>query len=187
MYRVLLIDDRALPRVALRELLAATGEIEILGEADSLASATHDLTERAEAIVADYCSLVTGDSGSLARSLVLLNVPPTAPTSEASAAGWLSRDAEPAELLAAIASVSAGTSHISSALATPDGTRQLSRRELEVMRALAVGQTNREIAADLGISIKTIDTHRGHVLKKLGLRNNSDITRFAIRTGFIRP
>ncbi len=43
---------------------------------------------------------------------------------------------------------------------------------------------DRQIASELGISIKTIDTHRGHVLKKLQLRNNSDITRFAIRNGY---
>ena len=52
---------------------------------------------------------------------------------------------------------------------------------------LAGGMTNREIAQQLGISVKTIDTHRGHVLKKLRLRNNSDITRFAIRHGFVSP
>ena len=50
---------------------------------------------------------------------------------------------------------------------------------------LAAGKTNREIADTLSISVKTVDTHRGHVLKKLRLRNNSDITRFAISNGLI--
>lgn len=61
----------------------------------------------------------------------------------------------------------------------------LSKREFEVMCFLATGMTNREIAQELGISVKTIDTHRGHVLKKLHLRNNSDITRFAIRHSLV--
>ncbi len=67
------------------------------------------------------------------------------------------------------------------------GSGALSPRELEVMRALAAGGTNRELAAELGISIKTIDTHRLNVLRKLGLRNNADLTRFAITRGLIRP
>jgi DNA-binding NarL/FixJ family response regulator len=63
----------------------------------------------------------------------------------------------------------------------------LSPREREVLIGLATGQTNRELAELLSISVKTVDTHRGHVLKKLGARNNSDMTRFAIRVGQVTP
>lgn len=61
----------------------------------------------------------------------------------------------------------------------------LSERERQVAAALAEGLTNREIAQTHGISVKTIDTHRGHMLKKLGLRNNADVARFAIRVGLV--
>ena len=61
----------------------------------------------------------------------------------------------------------------------------LSQREFQVLTYLAAGKTNREIAELLSISVKTVDTHRGHVLKKLKLRNNSDITRFAIQNGLM--
>lgn len=61
----------------------------------------------------------------------------------------------------------------------------LTDREFEVMRKLALGQTNREIAAQLFISPKTVDTHRASILRKLELRNNSDITRFAIGIGVV--
>lgn len=64
---------------------------------------------------------------------------------------------------------------------------KLSARELEVAYLLVRGQTCREIATALGISIKTIDTHRAHVLKKLALRNNVALTRFMIRHGFVTP
>ena len=64
---------------------------------------------------------------------------------------------------------------------------RLSPREAQVLDRLAGGTTNREIADELSISVKTVDTHRGHVLKKLRLRNNSDITRFAIRVGRVVP
>ena len=53
------------------------------------------------------------------------------------------------------------------------------------MEMLSRGLTNREIAEHLQISIKTVETHRGHVLKKLGLRNNSELTRFAVRHGYV--
>jgi two-component system invasion response regulator UvrY len=64
---------------------------------------------------------------------------------------------------------------------------RLSPREAEVMRKLAGGATNREIADELSLSVKTVDTHRGNLLRKLRLRNNSDITRFAIRLGEVTP
>lgn len=75
------------------------------------------------------------------------------------------------------------------ALLRPDtsqpGSLELSSREFQVLELLAQGWTNREIADHLHISIKTIDTHRGHVLKKLRLRNNSDLTRFAVKHGYV--
>ena len=61
----------------------------------------------------------------------------------------------------------------------------LSPREQQVAELLALGKTNREIAQSLSISVKTVDSHRGHALKKLGLRNNSELTRFAVRTGLV--
>lgn len=62
---------------------------------------------------------------------------------------------------------------------------QLTPREMEVARALAYGLPNRKIAAELGISIKTVDTHRAHVLRKLAVRNNVQLARLAIRRGWV--
>lgn len=64
---------------------------------------------------------------------------------------------------------------------------ELTNRELEVAYMLARGETNREISTALGISIKTIDTHRGHLLKKLGCRNNVALVRLMIRDGLVTP
>jgi DNA-binding NarL/FixJ family response regulator len=63
----------------------------------------------------------------------------------------------------------------------------LSMRELQVLRRLALGNTNREIARAYHISIKTVDTYRSRILKKLGLRNNAELSRFAIQNGLIEP
>ena len=66
-----------------------------------------------------------------------------------------------------------------------DRSRLAAALDGETSRARRLEATNREIADTLSISVKTVDTHRGHVLKKLRLRNNSDITRFAISNGLI--
>jgi len=63
----------------------------------------------------------------------------------------------------------------------------LTDRERAVALLLALGEKNAEIAAALGISIKTVDTHRGHILKKLKCRNNVDLARLAIREGYVQP
>lgn len=63
----------------------------------------------------------------------------------------------------------------------------LSARELETAIGIARGETCREIAARLGISVKTIDTHRGHVLAKLGLRLSTDVVLWAVRWGIVLP
>ena len=61
----------------------------------------------------------------------------------------------------------------------------LTPREAQTAELLALGATNTEIAEHLQISIKTVDTHRGHLLKKLGLRNNASLARFALRSGLV--
>jgi two-component system, NarL family, invasion response regulator UvrY len=111
----------------------------------------------------------------------------------AGAHGYVHKGGQPEDLLAAIHAVARGERvvppHIEQLLASGDGdpARSLTARELQVMEMLARGLTNREIAEHLGISGKTVDTHRGHVLKKLGVRNNSELTTFAVKHGFITP
>jgi DNA-binding NarL/FixJ family response regulator len=118
-------------------------------------------------------------------------------TLRAGASGFCCKGARSEELVHAVREVAAGRRylppHIQNTFAdryltpaTKDSPVSiLSQREFQVMCHLAAGMTNREIAEQLQISVKTVDTHRGHVLKKLQLRNNSDITRFAIRHGFV--
>jgi DNA-binding NarL/FixJ family response regulator len=118
-------------------------------------------------------------------------------TLRAGASGFLTKSAGVDELVHAIKEVHAGRRYlppdierdIAEEVASTETARKqveiLSKREFQVMCFLARGMTNREIGEELGISVKTVDTHRGHVLKKLHLRNNSDITRFAIRNGYL--
>ena len=109
----------------------------------------------------------------------------------AGAHGYISKCDAPQRLLEAIRAVARGEQVIppgvEQLLASGDGhpASALTAREHLHHLLLARGMTNREIAEHLEISIKTVDTHRGHVLKKLGLRNNSELTRFAVKHGYV--
>ena len=215
MIRVLIVSERALVRAGLRHMLQSTPRpaelkpIEVAGESADVSEATAAMAEVAPAIVlvdfARPASEAIDATAELCRRagsarVVALGGHDDVEHARAAlangAAGFLWKGADVAELEDAIRTVDAGATYVSpqiaeavrsgASTATPGLVGTLSKREFEVMCFLASGMTNREIAEQLGISVKTIDTHRGHVLKKLQLRNNSDITRFAIRHGFVR-
>ncbi len=110
---------------------------------------------------------------------------------EAGAMGYITKKAVSDQLVTAIRKVHAGKRYLPEdvaeiiALKIAKGKSTspldlLSTRELQVLKRIAQGQTNREIARDYNLSVKTIDTYRQRILKKLNLRNNADISRFAI-------
>jgi two-component system invasion response regulator UvrY len=113
------------------------------------------------------------------------------------AMGYISKRSAPEQLVKAIRNVHAGKRYLTDLaaefLAMRVGKKGddispldcLSNREIQVLRCLALGQTNREIAEAYCISIKTVDTYRSRLLQKLNLRNNADLSRFAIQNGLI--
>ncbi len=123
----------------------------------------------------------------------------------AGAQAYLTKDCEPGEILRAIRTVLGGRSYLSAGIAGPvvdnfirrkSGPREnrsekdlslLSQRERQVFRYLALGLTTREISEHLGISQKTVETHRTNLLNKLGLNRMADLIRLAIREGLIDP
>ncbi|HTE49607.1 MAG TPA: response regulator transcription factor [Kofleriaceae bacterium] len=208
MIRVLMVCDRALVRGGLRRMLDGTDDVGIAGEAANP-------TEALAVLAATPCDVAVVDFamplkqgldaiGELCRQVGSTRVlvlgghadqHQAQGALDAGASGFLWKGADGAELIEAIRTVERGASYLSPQVKTAAGNGgddhaasldTLSKRELEVMCFLASGMTNREIAEQLGISVKTIDTHRGHLLKKLQLRNNSDITRFAIRHGLVQ-
>jgi len=116
---------------------------------------------------------------------------------EAGAMGYITKRSAPEQLVTAIQQVHAGhryfTSEAADALAlhVAKGSQSmspldsLSTRELQVLRRLALGYTNREIGSTYSISVKTVDTYRRRLLKKLNMRNNADLSRFAIKNHLI--
>lgn len=116
---------------------------------------------------------------------------------EAGAMGYITKQSAPEQLVIAIRKVMNGSRYLTDEAAEALALRiargrkgqtpldSLSMRELQVLRRLALGNTNREIASAYNISIKTVETYRARLLKKLNLRNNAELSRFAIQNRLI--
>ncbi len=204
MIRLAIAEDHTIVRWALREALGKADDIEVVGEAGTAAETLTMLDEkRPDVLILDITFPDKSGFDVLdelrkkehAPLVIVLTwhteLSYAARAIGAGAHGYVNKAIEPADLLAAIRAVSRGEQVMppgtEELLAKGDGqpASALTARELQVMEMLSRGLTNREIAENLQISIKTVDTHRGHVLKKLHLRNNSELTRFAVKHGFV--
>ena len=211
--RVLLADDHTLVRKGLRSLLDAEADLEVVGEAGDGREAV-DKARRLRPDVVLMDITMPGLNGleatrqirhSLPAAKVLVltvhaNAEYVFQILRAGAAGYLVKQAAVAELIAAIQAVSRGETYLSAAIspkAVEAYRRQaeamdvepprLTDREREVLQLIAEGRTNREIAARLNVSVKTVEAHRAHVMDKLGLRSTAELTRYALRQGIIPP
>lgn len=208
--RVAIVDDQALVREGVGLLLARQGGIEVVGEGESGFDAVELARSRRPHLLLLELPLPGKDGleatreiaalGGRTRVLILTRVSGVhlcLRALRAGASGCLRKSSGSAELVAAIREVHRGRIHLPPDLqdlllaryARPGlaggPEERLSDRELQVLTLLASGLTNREIAARLGRSVKTIDTHRANLLQKLGLRNNADLTRFALAEGLV--
>jgi two-component system, NarL family, invasion response regulator UvrY len=202
MIRVAIADAHGILRWALREALGRVPEFLVVGEAATADELVH-LLERTkpDVLVLDPMLPDHGTTDILAQvrametaPLVVMLAMDTTPTAVARAMAsgahaWVDKSAMPEKLLDAIHGVMRGE-HImppgvEDLLSGGLGHRALTAREQQVMEMLGRGMTNREIAEHLQLRVKTIDTHRSHILKKLELRNNSDLTRFAVKHGYV--
>jgi DNA-binding NarL/FixJ family response regulator len=204
MIRVALAEEYTIVRWALRQALANAPDLEVVGEAGTVVEALEMLQHVKPDLVLvdtglpDYSGfdLLAEIKKLDAGPLVLMFGPRLEPSQvsraiAAGAHGYVSKTVGPETVIDAIRAVSRGEQvippEVGSWMAAGDGdpVGALTHRELQVMEMLGRGMTNREIADHLVISMKTVDTHRGHVLKKLGLRNNSELTRFAVKHGYV--
>lgn len=114
----------------------------------------------------------------------------------AGAAGYVLKQSRPAELLNAIRSVATGVKYLDSSItaplpgsharaAAPEPTTPLSPRETEVLRLIAWGNTNKEIAALLDLSVKTVEAHKANGMRKLSMHGRIDIVRYALLQGWL--
>lgn len=210
MIKVLLADDHSIVRAGLRRIIEDSGEMEIIAEAADGREALHKAHEHLPDVAVIDISMPDCDGLEVIR--LLRNDYPQLPilvltmheegqyvvrAVEAGAMGYITKQSAPEQLVKAIRKVHDGHRYLTDeaaealALRVAKGARgrspldTLSMRELQVLRRLALGNTNREIARAYHISIKTVDTYRSRILKKLDLRNNADLSRFAIQNGLI--
>jgi DNA-binding NarL/FixJ family response regulator len=211
--RVLIVDDHAVVREGLRTFLQLQDGIAVVGEAAD----GREALERALALAPDVVLMdlvmprLDGVSAMRAlhkrlprtRVIVLtsfLDDERLMAAVEAGAAGYLLKDVEPAELARAVRTAHAGEALIDpivagrllGALAGPrqpgaaDG-EDLTRREREVLELIVAGRSNKRIAFELGIAEKTVKTHVGHVLAKLGVSDRTQAAVLAMQQGLVAP
>jgi DNA-binding NarL/FixJ family response regulator len=208
--RVLLVDDHPVVRRGLSCCLAPAENLEVIGEAaDGLEAVrkTEELSPHVVLMDIDMPGLnglsateILRRDHPAVRVLLLSMHPYTGQMSrilQCGARGFLLKDARPAELIAAICKVAAGETCFSQDVAiqalnqlASKQSRQpessvLTEREREVLVGIAEGLTNKEIATRLGISSRTIETHRAHIMRKLNIHSVAGLTRFAASEGLV--
>ena len=202
--RLLLADDHAIMRAGLKMLLDAQPDMMVVAEApDGEEAVRRALATRPDVAVIDLTMPGLSGVETLQRlnrelpstRLLVLTMhddPAYARVAQASGAvGHVIKDSESSELLAAIRAVHRGRTFVvgTDSAESPEPQPQvpaLSPRERQVLELLARGHTNREIAARLFLSVKTVETHRSRLSDKLGLHRRADLVRLAIDIGLLR-
>jgi DNA-binding NarL/FixJ family response regulator len=210
MIKVLLADDHSIVRAGLARIIEESGDIQVVAEASDGREAIKKATESDVDVAVVDISMPGLDGLEVITQLQTLN--PRLPVLvltmheeeqyvirvfSAGAMGYITKRSAPEQLVTAIRKVRGGSRYLSDsaaellALHVAKGTPgrslldSLSNREIQVLRRLAMGQTTREIAEAYNISTKTVDTYRFRLLRKLNLRNNTELSRFAIQNGLV--
>jgi two-component system response regulator NreC len=202
---VVLADDHVVVRSALRMLLEGEQGIEVVAEAGDAASAIRYVNGHHPAVLILDINMPGGSglgaiptirSQSPDTQIVMLTMQAeTAPAREALQAGvlgYILKEAASDELVKAVRLAAEGKTYLQPELgarlaAEPDmaAPGDLSERETEVLRLIALGHTNNEIADSLYLSVRTVESHRAHIQQKLSLTSRSDLVRYALERGLI--
>ncbi|MBQ5949911.1 response regulator transcription factor [Massilia sp. ST3] len=201
--KILLVDDHPLVRDGLRARLEAAPHLRVVGEAGS----SQEALEQAGRCQPDLVLMdvnMRGGSGIEATARLTARYPGIAvlilsmhdkpeyvsQAMQAGARGYVLKDAPGKDIVLAIETVMGGGIYYSAALArqlaSPHAAdNQLTSREQEVLRHIAAGQSNKQIARDLDLSVRTVETHRLNIKRKLGIEGQAELIRFAVqRAGF---
>lgn len=204
--RVLLADDHKILRQGLQTLLQNEPDIEVVGQVDNGRGAIELAKElRPDVVIMD---VAMPDVSGVGATRELVNAVPTAKVValsmhsdrrfvtgmlSAGASGYLLKDSAFEELALSIRAVMRGELYLSAGitgvvvdeLVGPRLAKEplLSTRETEVLRLLAAGKSTADMARELGVSVKTIETHRRKIMHKLGLHSVAELTKYAVREG----
>ncbi len=211
--RVLIVDDHALIRAGLKALLGAEEDMDAIGEASNGFEAVEKaVQEKPDVVLMDVS--MPGSDGLDATARIKKAAPDAKvlaltmheseeyffPMLQAGASGYVLKDAEPGELATAVREVHQGNVYLSplvtksllSGYLQASANRQnddeynlLTEREREVLPLAAQGMTNREIASELYLSVRTVEKHRASMMAKLELRNRTELVRYAISRGLV--
>lgn len=203
---VVLADDHVVVRHGLRMLLEGVPGLSVAGEAgDARAAVEAAAAERADVLVLDLnmpgeppldalAGIGESAPGVAVVVLTMERDPELARRAlELGARGYVLKEAVDEELVRAIRAVAAGGTHVSRRVAVelaagPAATRPpggLTEREAEVLQLIALGHTNGEIASDLSLSVRTVESHRKHIQQKLGLSTRPELVRYALEQRLI--
>lgn len=203
--RILIADDHAVVRHGLKQILADEFKRSVFGEASNAQEALNRVwKEQWDVVVLDIT--MPGRSGlevlreikksSPKLPVLVLSMHPenqfAVRVLKRGAAGYMTKESAPAELVGAIKKVIAGGRYVSSALAEKLATylaadnqkpvqELLSDREFQVLRLIASGKIVSDIARELSLSVKTISTYRSRILEKMGMKNNAELMHYAIQ------
>lgn len=207
--QVLVVDDHAVVRSGLRLLLDAEPDLTVVGEAGN----GEDAVAQSQALEPDVVLMdvvMPGESGIEATRRLLSERPETKvlilsmqddshyvrEAFEAGASGYVLKEAADKEVVQAVREVASGGRYVHPQLgarllqlATAESARvesdPLSERERDVLKLLAHGHTNREVARQLSLSVRTVETHRAHIMRKLRLRSRAELVEYALEQGLL--
>lgn len=212
--RIFLADDHPVVREGLKALVNAQPDLEVVGDvADGRAAIEQATHLRPDLIIMDISMPdMNGIEATKALQRVCPDVKIVALSVHedasyvrellgAGASGYVIKRTAPAVLLQAIRAVAAGGTYLDPVVAgalvsrfvrqrptaAEAATGELSEREAEVVRLVALGHTNKEIATQLSISVKTVETYKARAMEKLGLHSRAALVRYAVGRGWLRP
>ncbi len=205
--RVLIVDDHPIVRHGLARMIEASPDLAVCGEVETVADAKHAIRTLEPDVVIVDLTLGQGDGLELVRDvraqrsglpMLVLSMHEESIYAErmlaAGARGYIMKEAASDQLLIALRRVLAGKVYLSEALtarlrargaastgeATEDPLRRLSNREMQVLGKLGRGLSSRAIATDLTLSVKTVESHRQSIKRKLNLSNNAQLLQYAL-------
>ena len=199
--RLLLVDDHPLVRDGLKSRLVSEPDILVVGEAGDAASALLELAQCAPSLV--LMDIGMKDVNGIELTAMLLQRAPQLAvlmlsmydsieyaqrSLQAGARGYVLKDAPSSEILSALRTVAAGGTYLSAPIAqrmfrAPAQRNLLSTREHDILACLASGQSSKQIARALELSVRTVESHRQNIRRKLNLETQADLIKYAVEHG----
>jgi len=200
---VLLVDDHALVRRGFRRMLEDDSDISVVGEASEGREAVRLALELHPRVIVMDCAMPEL-SGIDATRQILAKYPEAAilmlsmhseetlvrQALDAGARGYVLKNANDLDLVSAVKSIASGMTVLDPQVSRPDALKGergggLTPRELEVLQHIVAGKSNKEIAADLNLSVNTVAVHRANIMDTLGIHKTAELVTYAIRNGLV--